>query len=88
MTNLATLPADIRMTFEAQRTASLWISRVVAGKWTPEKVKLEIAAIPDEVMREEVRRWCRHYNSLRAIQAPPKPSPARKARYAHGRGHR
>lgn len=45
MTNLATLPADIRLSIDAQRIASLWISYVVANKWTPEKVKLEISRI-------------------------------------------
>ena len=77
MTNLATLPDDIRMSFEAQRLASLWICHVAEGEWTHEKVKLEISGIADEAFREEVRRWCRHFNSIRKIKANPEPTPRR-----------
>jgi hypothetical protein len=91
MTNLATLPADIRLSIDAQRVASLWISYVVANKWTPEKVKLEISRIEDAARREEVRKWCRHYRDLQKIANPPAPAkskarkPTRPA-WARGRG--
>ncbi|MCX0428871.1 hypothetical protein [Aeromonas veronii] len=90
MTNLATLPADIRMSIEAQRIASLWICRVADGTWTHEKVKLEISAIADEAFREEVRRWCRHFNAIRKIKANQEPSPrkVKTARPASSRWRR
>jgi hypothetical protein len=91
MTNLATQPADIRLSIDAQRTASLWIRYVAVNKWTPEKVKLEISRIEDPALREEVRKWCRHYRDLQAIANPPAPAkskakkPARPA-WVRGRG--
>lgn len=82
--NIATFPSDIRRTFELQRMASLWVSHVCAGKWTRDRVRLEVCKIDDEGEREQLRAWLRHYDAqakAAAAVANSKKTSTRRPRY-------
>lgn len=62
--NIAAKALDIRLTFELQKKASLWVYRVTSQQWTRERVRVELGKIDDEAEREELREWLRHYDSI------------------------
>lgn len=62
--NIAAQAPDIRLTFELQKKASLWVYRVTSQQWTRERVKVELGKIEDEAEREELREWLRHYDAI------------------------
>lgn len=62
--NIAAQAPDIRLTFELQKKASLWVYRVTSGQWTRERVRIELSKVEDEAEREELRGWLRHYDAI------------------------
>lgn len=65
MTNdIAAQAPDIRLTFELQKKASLWVYRVASGQWTRDRVRIELSKVEDEAEREELRGWLRHYDAI------------------------
>lgn len=68
--NLAALPSDLRQQMELQKKAALWVRYVADGRWTRERVRLELSRIADESEREALRSWLNHYdNQARATAA-------------------
>lgn len=62
--NIAAQAPDIRLTFELQKKASLWVYRVTSGQWTRDRVRIELSKVEDESEREELREWLRHYDAI------------------------
>jgi hypothetical protein len=67
--NIAAQAPDIRLTFELQKKAALWVYRVTSQQLTRERVKVELGKIEDEAEREELREWLRHYDAIAKVAA-------------------
>ncbi|WP_303845758.1 hypothetical protein [Aeromonas sobria] len=83
--NITAMPQEVQQQFELQKKAALWVCWVNSSKpgWTRERVRVELGQVADDVEREALREWLRHYDAIAKSAAKPAAKPTNKKVFRH-----